>query len=410
MGTAESELEAVVSAPRYRPLAAYAQLADALADTHRARNSVAAEPGWQGTSADAAAAQFRRQGSRALGNGDRVQGIATAIERANSCIDEANDAYRALPEASLGGSVLATVLGGGSVNLGRFGIATTVVGLVLAQRRMEADREAAAATALRTLRQQLDGIALEISRLDQALEAPNALMHAAVPVGLAGGAPDEFGYSLGKPNRPDIEWDEDFEYDSKDPEFGDYAAAAKWKAKSAAARALRWDLGDALDVYGHYWSNTGDPFTIDLDRAYTDDTSIASNIDSAIHSAQQSADGYAAGGHTNFSITGAAGAAGSYPTTENWQKTIGAYQQWTSADVQISGTQATMEVTVHAEDYYNFNRGQADIASNAPDDENGRFTEIGWARPFETSGAYTRTVTWTVGDPGSATISEPEGR
>ncbi|MCC2317924.1 hypothetical protein [Cellulomonas chengniuliangii] len=107
-------------------------------------------------------------------------------------------------------------------------------------------------------------------------------------------------------------------------------------------------------------------------------------------------------------MTGGATPTTSYPVTENWQKTIGGYQQWSSADVAVSGGVVTMTVTVHAEDYYNFNRGQADIASNAPDDENGRFTEVGWAKPFPTTGTLTRTVTWPIGNPASATMSAAE--
>lgn len=87
-----------------------------------------------------------------------------------------------------------------------------------------------------------------------------------------------------------------------------------------------------------------------------------------------------------------------YPVTENWQKTIGGHQTWSSADVKVEGDRVTMKVTVHGEDYYNFNHGQADIASGAKDDENGRFTELGWAKPFKSHGEVTRTVTWTLGD------------
>ena len=111
-------------------------------------------------------------------------------------------------------------------------------------------------------------------------------------------------------------------------------------------------------------------------------------------------------------MTGAANGTTSYPVTENWQKTVGGYQQWSSADVVVSGDTVSMTVTVHAEDYDNVNRGQADIASAAPDDENGRFTEIGWAMPFPTSGTLTRTVTWPLGDPASAVTTipaQPEG-
>lgn len=224
-----------------------------------------------------------------------------------------------------------------------------------------------------------------------------------------GGLPeaDERGFSLGRPKRPKIDWDEDFVYNSDTPGFGDYASATKWKAMLGGASLLRGDLADALAAYAHYWSNTGDPFVIDFEKAYADDSVIAGNIDAAIRVAQLSADSYAADGRTSFSITGNAGPAGGYPSTENWQKTIGGYQQWTSADVAVTGNQVTMTVVVHAEDYFNFNRGEFDVVSGEPDDENGRFTEVGWARPFETTGEVTRTVTWTVGQPKSVQVSAP---
>ncbi|WP_149203304.1 hypothetical protein [Actinotalea subterranea] len=81
-------------------------------------------------------------------------------------------------------------------------------------------------------------------------------------------------------------------------------------------------------------------------------------------------------------------------------------------EMTVEGTTVTMTVTVHAEDHYSFNRGQADIASGAPDDANGRFTEVGWAKPFPTSGGLTRTITWQVGSPEGATevlTEEPGG-
>lgn len=110
-------------------------------------------------------------------------------------------------------------------------------------------------------------------------------------------------------------------------------------------------------------------------------------------------------------MTGDASASSAYPVTENWQKTIGGYQQWSSADVKVDGDQVTTEIVVHAEDHYNVNRGQADIASGAPDDANGRFTELGWAKPFDSSGSVRRTVTWTLGAPESALVSgAPSGR
>ncbi|QZN86248.1 hypothetical protein [Cellulomonas sp. C5510] len=218
--------------------------------------------------------------------------------------------------------------------------------------------------------------------------------------------PGPDGFRIGAPDRPTIDWDEDYVWGSATPTAGDWTAAAQWRAKMAAARLVRGDLDDALDAYSHYWSNTGELFTIDYDRASRQDAGIEANVRAEIARAVAGADRLASGGVTEFAMTGGASATSSYPVTENWQKTVGGYQQWSSADVVVHAGTVSMTVTVHAEDYYNFNRGQADIASGAPDDENGRFTEVGWARPFPTTGSLTRTVTWPLGAPGAAT-TEP---
>ncbi|MDD3173815.1 MAG: hypothetical protein PHF63_09170 [Herbinix sp.] len=56
-----------------------------------------------------------------------------------------------------------------------------------------------------------------------------------------------------------------------------------------------------------------------------------------------------------------------------------------------------MVITIHEVDKYNFNKGLADIASGTPDDVNGRFAELGWAKSFMTYGEITRVVTWQIG-------------
>lgn len=241
---------------------------------------------------------------------------------------------------------------------------------------------------------------------------PSTMLAGAPPMGEGPAQPGGEAFVIGPPTKPDIEWDEDFEYGSADPTFDDYAAAAEWKAKMTGARLLRRDLDDALDAYAHYWDNNGKPHKIDYAEAYEEDESVRANIEAEIARAAAGADRLIAAGHRTFSMTGDAASAPHYPVTENWQKTIGGYQQWSSGDVTVVGTTATMTVTVHAEDYYNFNRGQQDIASKAPDDANGRFTEVGWAKPFPTSGEVTRTITWQVGSPESATVvvTENPGR
>lgn len=47
---------------------------------------------------------------------------------------------------------------------------------------------------------------------------------------------------------------------------------------------------------------------------------------------------------------------------------------------------------------YNFNRGQADIASGVSDNVNGIFAELGWAKSFITYGETTLTISWTEGN------------
>ncbi|WP_157236703.1 type VII secretion target [Promicromonospora sukumoe] len=220
------------------------------------------------------------------------------------------------------------------------------------------------------------------------------------------------GYVIGPPTKPDITWDDDFEYGSADPGFGDYVDWNTWGLKEKAAH-LHPGLQDAADFYSHYRDNTGLPKEFDYEEAYGDDDNVRQLVDNEIARTQQGVDELiASGANGEFSVTGDAHATSDdnlYPSTENWQKTIGGYQQWSSADVKVEGNQATMTVTVHAEDYYNFNAGDEDIASGTPDTVNGRFTELGWAKPFESHGQVTRVVTWTVGDPGSVQVAEPEG-
>ncbi|MGH3360158.1 MAG: hypothetical protein ACRDO7_15255 [Nocardioidaceae bacterium] len=224
-----------------------------------------------------------------------------------------------------------------------------------------------------------------------------------------GGKPGEKGgphFVIGEPTRPKITWDEDFIYDSKDSNWDDHLAKMKWLAMMQGAHVARSDLDDATTLYEHYWENNGEHIEFDYEEAYNEDSAVRANVATEIERAQRGAEALINAGNTNFSMTGDATEISAYPHTENWQKAIGSYQQWSSADVTVEGDKVTMNVTVHAEDYYNFNKGATDLASGAPDNENGRFTEIGWAKPFESSGTVTRTVTWVLGQPGEPEISD----
>ncbi|MGH3924652.1 MAG: hypothetical protein ACRDTT_17625, partial [Pseudonocardiaceae bacterium] len=225
-------------------------------------------------------------------------------------------------------------------------------------------------------------------------------------------------YKIGDPERPHIERDDDFVYDSKDSDWSDHLSKAKWLAQLRGAQ-IAGHLPDGTAMYEHYWSNTGEPKEFDYEKAYDEDSGVRAGVDQEIVRAQAAAEELIRAGNTDFSMTGQVSGVPDeyYPQTENWQKAIGGYQVWSHGDVRVDGDTVTMEITVRGEDRYNFNGGQEDIETGAPDDENGRFTEIGWAKPFDTHGSLTRTVTWQLGDvpdmpspPEGGSDDEPRGR
>lgn len=217
-------------------------------------------------------------------------------------------------------------------------------------------------------------------------------------------------YREGAPDRPDFEWDDDFPFESKKGEetLGDRASWARWEAMLRGGQAARPGLDDALAFYAHYRSAEGTPMEFDYEEAYIEDESVRANVDAQIRQSQYAAQAMAAEGRDDFSFTGPSAGESYYPTTENWQKTIGGYQQWSSGDVTVDDQgNARMVVTVHAEDRYNFNANNQDIATSEPDDANGRFSELGWAQGFDSSGEVVRVVEWNVNSPDQVTVTTP---
>ncbi|TQM84564.1 hypothetical protein FHX81_7019 [Saccharothrix saharensis] len=262
---------------------------------------------------------------------------------------------------------------------------------------------AATAHALAERVTRLMAIAQEVdSRLSEALSAAEAGKvsdHGATTLADADITSTADGkYHTGPPEKPDITFDEDFVYDSEDSNLGDHADKLQWLAKLRGAQALGL-MPDATEMYEHYWDNTGTPKEWDYDKAYREDSGIRKGVDSEVTRAARAAEEIIRSGRTDFSMTGAPSGATPYPQTENWQKAVGGYQIWSHGNVKVEGSKVTMVITVEGEDRYNFNRGDADIATGAADDDNGRFTEIGWARPFDTHGSMTKTITWELGHP-----------
>jgi hypothetical protein len=90
-----------------------------------------------------------------------------------------------------------------------------------------------------------------------------------------------------------------------------------------------------------------------------------------------------------------------YPQTENWQKTLGAHFVWLSATVNVSFNPRVnpapifhLVLTLHAEDRYNFNPGQKDIASDTPDELFGGFEESGLAKSYMNYGEAILVEQW----------------
>ncbi|WFE53620.1 hypothetical protein [Micromonospora sp. WMMD1155] len=219
-------------------------------------------------------------------------------------------------------------------------------------------------------------------------------------------------YQIGPPTVPALTFDDDFPYDpNATPTPGDYASWNKWQAMLRAGQTARPDLDDALDLYAHYRDGTGTDRRVDFEEGYREDPNIRGAVDREISVAQREAERlYQETGQVAFQMTGdpaTVDSMGLYPTTENWQKSLGDFSMYGTSDVVVDGDQITMKIKVHAEDMYNFNKDAADIATGEPDDANGRFSTLGWAKEFRTYGDLERTVTWTIGE--SPNVSGGDG-
>lgn len=189
------------------------------------------------------------------------------------------------------------------------------------------------------------------------------------------------------PTRPNF--DNGYPYDpNMKPTFSDYLNYAKWGVICEGAEVLDY-LPDGVRVYNHYRNGDGSPLEIDFAKAYKQDSVIRDNTDRIVAETNRAIQQMIEKGEKPpFSITSECMSAGGYPCTENWQKTIGGYQVWVSADVNYDEHgNIVVNTTVHEWDFYNFNKGEVDIATGEPDDVNGRFEALGWAHSFDTYGS-----------------------
>lgn len=228
-------------------------------------------------------------------------------------------------------------------------------------------------------------------------DIPSGISARNVPVG---------SYHPGSPVRPSITHDNGFLILGKvDATFSDYFDYAMWQAKVDFGSVIRPDLVDALPAYQHFLTGNGQPRTFSYERYVLMDQSGKKTLESAILEAKLVSyyfRMFSAG--TSFSFTGPAIPCGGsieypYPATENWQKTIGGHVIWLSANVNASplgekNPKFSVELTLHAEDRYNFNPNQKDIATGISDSENGRFSRAGLAHQYMHTSTLKRNFSW----------------
>lgn len=226
-------------------------------------------------------------------------------------------------------------------------------------------------------------------------------------------SPRFFGakYRLGAPIRPaSIKFDNGFldKFKKRSPTASDYLALAKWKAKLEVAESLRPDLDEACKAYRHFLEGNGRPRIFSYELYVLNDQSGRVTLANAMLDIQDGAEEVWENNKAlkNFNITGGQISCGSgdlfpYPATENWQKAIGGHIIWLSGNVKVSEingeTWFELDMTLHAEDRYNFNPGQRDIATGIPDSDNGTFEITGLGNQFDQTAELRRIIKWKYG-------------
>lgn len=268
-------------------------------------------------------------------------------------------------------------------------------------------------------------------------------------------APTDAAYTVGPPRRPPIFHDNGFLQNPNDPRdpnpmptrspsLGDRLKLAEWKTKLELAEAAQGvplvphnDIADGLAAYRHFLEGGGSDRTFSYERFVSGDAAGRTTLNNATRDIQLAAENEYArmlardpnlkNRPVTFQLTGGAISVGAdpaaepelaakypYPTTENWQKAIGAHKIWTSGTVTVAPASTpggkprfAMDMTLHAEDRYNFNPGNADIATGTPDADNGIFEQTGLAHQYMNYATLERRVAWEQGRPQDATSTRP---
>ncbi len=223
-------------------------------------------------------------------------------------------------------------------------------------------------------------------------------------------------FSVGMPRRPPMTFDNGFREGPngtllplKEPTWGDRIAYKKWEIKLQGGYKLKSELKDGLDAYSHFLYGKGANYTFDLPKYLSSDQSGREMLNNCKIIVKRETVRILDKPNLSKSITsivfyiGAKDMRFPYPATENWQKAIGALPFWMSAKVtrvdkkvgKVMKPTYQAQVTINAEDRYNFNPNNKDIKTGIPDSDNGRFEVSGLAYQFQQYGTHFFIITWT---------------
>jgi len=237
-------------------------------------------------------------------------------------------------------------------------------------------------------------------------------------------------YRIGPPARPSIPHDNGHldMYPTSEPTVADRGQFMKWTAMLETSEALcnaqtgsmigmcnGEDLSDANAAYRHFLFGDGKDRTINYERYLRNDPSGSELIHNLLSDFQSHVE-IIGKDRVKFSVTSnyytvGRGGIAPYPSTANWQKTIGAHFLWVSADVVVSVNAGgkifyEADLVIYVEDRYNFNPGSTDVATGIPDSANGRFEVTGLAKQYTNYATVTRATKW---EESSSLIAKAKG-
>ncbi|AQT69306.1 RHS repeat-associated core domain protein [Anaerohalosphaera lusitana] len=219
-------------------------------------------------------------------------------------------------------------------------------------------------------------------------------------------------YAIGNGPRPDINWDDNYEYDaSAKPTLKDYLYWFIFRELLKTLEATGF-MPDAARAYRHYRGASGDDLHVKYNKAIKEDAKIRRSFESEIAGAQADIERLHDGETKEFWVYSQEERGTGHPETQNWQKALGGHCIWGEGPVKYDSAtcEYSFHISIEMEDWYNFNPAQNDIATGLPDEINGRFQRLGWAKAFFSRGKVERTVKWKRGKASTTTEIDGEPR